>query len=230
VKRSPRIDRRISVDNFAHEAEQTASYVEMNTVYKKTKQLCDKTTQPVRIKDTHDKPSDGFNTSRMSSTVLNHVNQLAEEDLYINIETPTIEETKSAIRTLHNGISPGKYSIHAEMLKTDMATSSKILQQLFNNIWNNESIPSDWTKGFIVKLTKKEDLQICDNWRGITLLSVSCKVFRKILLKRIDEKMREEQADFRKGRGCIDNMFVIRNIIEQCTESKTPLHIFQKGI
>jgi hypothetical protein len=59
VKRSPRIDRRISVDNFAHEAEQTASYVEMNTVYKITKQLCDKTTQPVRIKDTNDKPSDG---------------------------------------------------------------------------------------------------------------------------------------------------------------------------
>jgi hypothetical protein len=44
-------------------------------------------------------------------------------------------------------------------------------------------------------------------------------------LKRIDEKMREEQADFRKGRGCIDNMFAIRNIIEQCTESKTPLFI-----
>ena len=37
--------------------------------------------------------------------------------------------------------------------------------------------------------------------------------------------MREEQADFRKGRGCIDNMFAIRNIIEQCTESKTPLFI-----
>jgi hypothetical protein len=31
---------------------------------------------------------------------------LAEEDLNINIETPTIEEIKYAIRTLHNGISP----------------------------------------------------------------------------------------------------------------------------
>ena len=76
VKRSPRIDRTF-VDNFAHEAEQAASYGEMNTVYKITKQPCDKTTQPVRIKDTNDKPSDGFNTYRMSSTVLNHVNQLA---------------------------------------------------------------------------------------------------------------------------------------------------------
>jgi hypothetical protein len=75
--------------------------------------------------------------------------------------------------------------------------------QLFNNIWNNEIIPNDWTKGLIVKLPKnlkKGDLQICDNWRGITLLSVPSKVFTKILLKRIDEKidekLREEQAGF----------------------------------
>jgi hypothetical protein len=54
--------------------------------------------------------------------------------------------------------------------------------------------------GLIVKLSKKGDLQICDNWRGITLLSVPSKVFTKILLKRIDEKidekLREEQAGF----------------------------------
>ena len=46
--------------------------------------------------------------------------------------------------------------IHAKMLKADIATSSKILQQLFNNIWNKEIIPSDWTKGLIVKLPKRE--------------------------------------------------------------------------
>jgi hypothetical protein len=86
------------------------------------------------------------------------------------------------------------------MLKADIATSSKILQQLFKNIWNNEIIPNNWTKGLTVKLPKKGNLQICDNWGGITLLSVPSKVFTKILLKRIDEKLREEQAGFRKGR------------------------------
>ena len=90
------------------------------------------------------------------------------------------------------------------MLKANIATSSKILQQLFKNIWNNEIIPNNWTKGLTVKLPKRGNLQICDNWRGITLLSVPSKVFTKILLKRIDEKidekLREEQAGFRKGR------------------------------
>jgi len=55
--------------------------------------------------------------------------------------------------------------------------------------------------------------------------SVPSKVFSKILVKRIDGKLREEQAGFRKGRGCIDQMFAIRNIIEQCIEWKTPLFI-----
>jgi hypothetical protein len=81
--------------------------------------------------------------------------------------------TNKLIDTVKNGKSPGIDSIHAEMLKAAIATSSKILQQLFNNIWNNEIIPNDWTKGLIVKLPKnlkKGDLQICDNWRGITFM------------------------------------------------------------
>ena len=43
--------------------------------------------------------------------------------------------------------------------------------------------------------------------------------------KKIDEKLREEQAGFRKSRGCIDQIFAIRNIIEQCIEWTVPLFI-----
>ena len=43
--------------------------------------------------------------------------------------------------------------------------------------------------------------------------------------KAIDSKLREEQAGFRAGRGCIDQIFSLRNIIEQCSEWNQPLHI-----
>ena len=115
------------------------------------------------------------------------------------------------------------------MLKADPVTLANILLNLLVTIWEDETLPSDWRKRLIVKLAKKGDLQICDNWRGITLLSVPSKVFCKILLGRIDEvidnKLREEQAGFRRGRGCIDQIFAIRNIIEQCIEWKMPLYI-----
>ena len=69
----------------------------------------------------------------------------------------------------------------------------------------------------------------CDNWRGITLLSVSSNVFCKVLLNRIDEELdnilRQEQTGFRKEKDCVDQIFTLRNIIEQSIEWKTPLYI-----
>jgi len=115
------------------------------------------------------------------------------------------------------------------MLKADIKTSSKVLTNLFKNIWDKDTIPDDWSKGLIVKLPKKGELGNCNNWRGITLLSIPSKVFCRILLDRIDqaidERLRQEQAGFRKGRGCTDQIFALRNIIEQCLEWNSPLVI-----
>jgi hypothetical protein len=76
------------------------------------------------------------------------------------------------------------------------------------------------------KASQEGDLQ---NWRGITLLSIPSKIFCKILLSRIeraiDAVLRDEQAGFRKGRGCTDQIFALRNIIEQCLEWNTSLCI-----
>ena len=118
VKRRARRDRIIFVDNLELEAEQTASHGEMSTVYKITKQLCGKTThQSPRIKDTNVNPlsteheqakrwvqcfQDVLNCPEPSEPAPSEPASPnpAEEDLYINIETPTIEEIKYAIKTL----------------------------------------------------------------------------------------------------------------------------------
>ena len=68
---------------------------------------------------------------------------------------------------------------------------------------------------------------MCDNWRVITLLSIPSKVFSKVILSRIeddiDRKLIEEQAGFRTGRGCIDQIFTLRNTKEQCIDWNSPL-------
>ncbi|KAL9958972.1 hypothetical protein ACROYT_G036051 [Oculina patagonica] len=144
----------------------------------------------------------------------------------------------------------GKKSTSLPLSKTRTITTSQqnvsrppdgyntsVLTDLFRDIWETDTIPDDWTKRLIVKIPKKGDLQNCDNWRGITLLSIPSKVFCRILLARIetaiDTKLRQEKAVFRRGRGCIDQIFALRNIIEQCIEWTTPLFInfidFQKA-
>ena len=103
------------------------------------------------------------------------------------------------------------------------------LTRLFNMIWHAEEVPADWRRGVIVTLPKKGNLADCNNWRGITLLSIPGKVFCSVLLQRLKEEvdniLREEQAGFRKGRSCSEQIFSLRNIIEQCQELQTPLMI-----
>lgn len=52
------------------------------------------------------------------------------------------------------------------------------------------------------KLPKKVDLSRCEDWRSVTLLSLTSKVFSQIILNIImtaeENKVRKEQADFRK--------------------------------
>ena len=107
--------------------------------------------------------------------------------------------------------------------------AAEILLPLLTTAWNKKEIPEDWNEGVIIKIPKKGTLSDCNNWRGITLLSIPSKVLAKIVINRIssavDGKLREEQAGFRQGRGCIDQIFTLRNIIEQCIEWQRELYI-----
>ena len=58
----------------------------------------------------------------------------------------------------------------------------------------------------------------CSNFRGISLLSVLEKVFGRVLIKRIRDEtenvIAEVQGGFRRGRGCTDQIFIVRQICE----------------
>ena len=77
--------------------------------------------------------------------------------------------------------------------------------------------------------TKKGNLSDCNNWRGITLLSSPGKAFCSVLLNRLKDKidriLRQEQAGFRSERSCGEQIFTLRNIIEQSLEFQSPLLI-----
>ena len=81
----------------------------------------------------------------------------------------------------------------------------------------------------ITKLPKKGDLGNCNNYRGITLLSVPGKVLYRVILERIkeavDHQLRDQQAGFRKNRSCVDQIATLRIIIEQSLEWNSPLYV-----
>jgi hypothetical protein len=84
-------------------------------------------------------------------------------------------------------------------------------------------------KGIIIKVPKKGDLSQYRNWRDITLLMVISKIFNKTVLERIKNMLEKglwkEQAGFHYNRSCIDQISILRVIIEQSLEFQSPLYM-----
>ena len=149
----------------------------------------------------------------------------------ITTKQPTLGEVKAAIGRLKNGKSPGIDSITAELLKADADFSAaKKIHQSMKKVWEHEKIPTKWKQGLIIKLAKKGgNLKECKNSRRITLLSVVSKILGRIIIDRVrngvDQSLRKEQAGYRRGRGTTDQVFVLRNIVEQVNEWEATLYL-----
>ena len=153
----------------------------------------------------------------------------ADSELPINCDAPSKAEIRKAIKSLRNGKAAGPDSIPAEALKAGKETSVDMLHTLFTKIWEKEDVPEQWKEGLIIKIPKKGNLNECDNYRGIMLLSMPGKVLNRVLLERmkdaVDLTLRDNQAGFRKNRSCADQIASLRKIIEQSLEWNSPLYI-----
>ena len=110
-----------------------------------------------------------------------------------------------------------------ELLRADMEETASRLTSCYNRLWETETWPKVWKKG-PVKVFNKGDLRECNNWRGVTLLPVINKIFCRMLLERIkkgvDKKLRKKQAGFQPNRSTTEQIFTLRNILEQANECR----------
>ena len=241
VKRSSRRAKKEYTNSLAAEAQSAAERGDTRTVYMITKTL----TGGFTSKTTVVKDKDGKVLTKEQDKLDRWAEHFRET---LNRSDPDVEtaieymgfqiemtrgniaqqEIERAIRQTKGNRAPGEDSVTADMLKADHTTSTKSLKKLFNKVWEEEKVPEAWKRGIIVKLPKRGDLSVCANLRGIDLLSVSGKIFCRVLLQRvrqsIERTLREEQAGF-SGRGCTDQIFVLRTIVEQSLEWNSSLYI-----
>jgi len=82
-------------------------------------------------------------------------------------------EIMEAIRKLKLGKAPGSDGITAEMLKYGGEIVVDWMVWICNLAWEQSKVPEDWRKAIIVPLYKgKGNREECNNYRGISLLSV----------------------------------------------------------
>ena len=92
--------------------------------------------------------------------------------------------------------------------------------RLLNIYFMLSIVPVDWVIVCMVPLYKgKGDVCECSNFRGISLLSVVGKVYGRISINKIRDKtenvIAEEQSGFKRGGGCRDQIFIVRQICEK---------------
>ncbi len=72
-------------------------------------------------------------------------------------------------------------------------------------------VPADWKKAIIVPVCKGKGRRgECGSYRRIILLSIPGKVYGKVIIERVQrltEDKISEEGGFRKGRGCVDQIF-----------------------
>jgi hypothetical protein len=135
------------------------------------------------------------------------------------IEEITREELEQQLRKLKRKKAPGRDGIQNESWIYGTEREVDRLLEIMNGVWKGEGFPQEWKEGIICPIYKKGEKDTASNYRGITLLNTAYKVYAMIveerLMKEINERgaLPDGQAGFRKGRGTMDNVYILNHVI-----------------
>jgi hypothetical protein len=174
---------------------------------------------------------------RHLTTILNVASQFSEETiasleprptLWDLDEPPTEEEFQTAMDRLKTGKAAGMTGILPEMIVCGGHELWDRLLDLMKRVWEEGRVVEDWKNAEIVPIPKKGNMKVCDNWHGISLLDVVGKLFARIVQERLqtlaENILPESQCGFRSSRGCIDMIFVARQLVEKAVEHNQSLY------
>ena len=141
------------------------------------------------------------------------------------------EEVEAAVKSLKKGKSAGADNVSAELVLTGGEAMISALLIFCNKIWQTGEWPTPWTQSLIITLPKNGNLQLCQNYRIISLISHPSTVMLKILLNRLkpqaEKIIAEEQAAFRPGRSTTEQIFNLRILCEKYLQHQQDLyHVF----
>ncbi len=136
-------------------------------------------------------------------------------------QTITFMELKSAIQVTKPA-AVGTDKIHIHMLKHASSDTLHLVLQLFNQLWDNGLFPQTWRTAIVLPLLKpNKNPSLVDSYRPISLTSVLCKIFEKIVQARLQYLLQSRnlltpvQHGFRPFRSTTDNLVFLQHQIHQ---------------
>jgi len=140
----------------------------------------------------------------------------------------TVEEIEKAIKSTKNMKSSGPDHVVYEIFKNN-PSQIQILEILYNSIFQDKSTP--WELSWMIPIYKKGDKNNSNSYRCLNLSSCVEKVLTKILNDRLNTwidrhgLIHECQTGFRKENSTLDNIWMLKEIIQIYKNSKKQLYI-----
>ena len=146
-----------------------------------------------------------------------------------NINPPRAKEVETVLKEMKNYKACGEDQVFAEMWKYSGSSTQTSLHMVLQKIWRSEKLPEQWTTAIINPIHKKGDRSNPDNYRGISILGSTYKIFSKILYNRIKEQLDQElgeyQGGFRPWRSCAEQIITLKLIMAYYRKRNKPLSI-----
>ena len=144
----------------------------------------------------------------------------------------TVNEVINEINKFKKMKAPGWDNITNEHIMYSGQKTKATITALLNKVVENEKIPHNLKRGYIVSLPKpNKDGTIKTNNRGITLMCVIYKLLERVILEREkswlykDDVMAEIQGAGRKGISCLHTSFLVQEGVAWAQSKGSNVHV-----
>ena len=130
---------------------------------------------------------------------------------------------KNKCNTIKNNKSVGVDNVPGEFIKYGGEHLHRLIYDIFKNMWDEAWVPDTWRESealLIHKGGRKAKTEI-NNYRPIANISSLCKLFGACVNEELnlwlerEECFGREQTGFRKNHNCSENIYIIRELVEQ---------------
>ena len=157
-----------------------------------------------------------------------HTERLKISELESNVYIPLLDDpiTENDINTATKSMKKGGYDFNLASLYIIVNVMSPILVIILNMLFYL-SYPASLATSLLIAIYKKGNSLLEQNYRGIQILPAIGALYDRIICNRLNSwiGVSEEQTAFQKKKSTLQQLFIIRLLIEICKKTGTPLYI-----